>query len=125
MPLWIENGILQLFNEENIADTVDILKQNVGTIQNFLTKQVAAITNGGLSVLSTIGSMFTSWMFIGIATFFIILERRSIGRVFLEITPDNLEAYFRHIYREIQVVCVSWVRATAMLGFSIFLFTYI
>lgn len=91
LPKWIEDLIFHLFNEENISNTFDILKQNAGSIQKFLTNQVSTIADGGLSLLSSIGSMITNWMFIGIATFFIILERASIARVFLDITPGNWE----------------------------------
>lgn len=62
---------------------------------------------------------------IGITTFFIIIERNSIGQLFLNLTPNHLEGYIRKMYKKIQLVCISWIKATAILSFSIFALTYI
>lgn len=61
---------------------------------------------------------------VGIATFFMILERKSIGNLFLDITPDEWEDYIRYIFLKIQEVCLSWIKASLILSLSIFTLTY-
>lgn len=125
MPNWIKNGILYFFSEENIASTFDMIKQNAGTIQTFLTDKISTITTGGISIVSNIGSGITNIFFVGIATFFMVLERKSIGQLFLDITPDKHEDYIRYIFTRIQEVCIAWIKASLILSLSIFTLTYI
>lgn len=125
LPHWMEKWINFIFDERNINTLIDLIKQNAWTIQKFLTTQLSSITSGSVSIVSTIGSTITNWFMIGIITFFMILERNSIWEVFLNLTPEKYEDYFRRIYKKIQIVCISWIRATAILGFSIFAMTYI
>lgn len=47
--------IVNMFNEENIGNTLDVLKQNAGAIQQFLTTHAAKVANSGLSILGSIG----------------------------------------------------------------------
>ena len=42
---YIEKAILFLFGEKNIDHTFDIIKQNAGNIQSFLTSQISSITS--------------------------------------------------------------------------------
>lgn len=125
LPDFLEKLILYLFSEENINSTLDIIKQNAGSIQTFLTSQLSSITSGGLTIVSTIGSAFTNIFMIGIATFFMILERKEIGQIFLDITPDSAEDYIKYMFTKIQEVCISWIKASIILSFSIFLLTYV
>lgn len=125
LPDYLERLILYLFSEENINSTLDIIKQNAGSIQSFLTSQLSSITSGGLSIVSSIGSAFTNIFMIGIATFFMVLERRSIGQLFLDITPDHAEDYIKYMFTKIQEVCISWIKASIILSVSIFALTYI
>lgn len=125
LPDYIERLILYLFSEENIKDTLDLIKQNAGSIQSFLTSQLSSITSGGLSIVSSIGSAFTNIFMIGIATFFMVLERKSIGQLFLDITPDHAEDYIKYMFTKIQEVCISWIKASMILSLSIFTLTYI
>lgn len=124
-PSWIENWVKFIFDEKNINTVIDLIKQNAGTIQTFLTSQLSSITSWSVSIVSSIGSTITNWFMVWIITFFMILERNSIWEVFLNLTPNHLEDYFRRIYKKIQIVCISWIRATAILGFSIFIMTYV
>lgn len=110
---------------ENITNLFDLIKQNAGSIQTFLTSQISSITSGGISLVSTIGNIFTDVLFIGIATFFMVLERKSIGQIFLDVTPDDKEDHIRYLFSRVQEVCISWIKASIILSFSIFLFTYI
>ena len=125
LPDWLENAILYVVSPENINNTLDLIKQNAGSIQTFLTSQISSITSGGISIVSTIGNMFTDVLFIGIATFFMVLERKSIGQIFLDVTPDDKEDHIRYLFSRVQEVCISWIKASIILSFSIFLFTYI
>lgn len=125
LPNWLENGILYFFSEDNINATLDIIKQNAGSIQTFLTNQISSITSGGISVVSSVGTGITNIAFVGIATFFMILERHSIGQLFLDITPDHAEEYIKYIFKKIQEVCISWIKASLILSLSIFILTYI
>lgn len=52
---YIEKAVLFLFGEENINHTLDMIKQNAGSIQEFLTNQISSLTSGGISVVSTVG----------------------------------------------------------------------
>ncbi len=125
LPDFLEKLILYLFSEENINSTLDIIKQNAGSIQTFLTNQLSSITSGGLTIVSSIGSAFTNILMIGIATFFMVLERKEIGQIFLDITPDSAEEYIKYMFTKVQEVCISWIKASIILSFSIFLLTYI
>lgn len=125
LPDFVERVILYLFSEENINSTLDIIKQNAGSIQSFLTNQLTSLTSGGISIVSGIGSAITNIFMIGIATFFMVLERKDIGQIFLDITPDSAEEYIKYMFTKIQEVCISWIQASIILSFSIFILTYI
>lgn len=74
--------------------------------------------------MGNIGAGITNIAFVGIATFFMVLERRSIGELFLNITPDSAEDYIKYIFEKIQEVCISWIKASLILSLSIFVLTY-
>lgn len=74
----MENWINFIFDEKNINTLIELIKQNAGTIQKFLTNQLSTITTGSVSIVSSIGGTITNWFMIGIITFFMILERNSI-----------------------------------------------
>ncbi len=77
---YIERTILFLFWEKNIDHTFDIIKQNAGSIQSFLTSQISSIASGWLSFVSQVGWAITNWLLIAISTFLMVLERKTIGK---------------------------------------------
>lgn len=125
LPHWIEEIVVYFFKEENINNTLDLVKQNAGSIQDFLTKQLGSITTGGISIVSTVGNAFTNTLFIGIATFLMILERHNIARIFLDLLPDHEEEHAKYLFTKVQEVCVSWIKASIILSASIFVLTFL
>lgn len=122
---YLEKTILFLFWEKNIDHTFDIIKQNAGSIQSFLTNQISSITTWGLSFVSQVGWAITNWLLIGISTFLMILERRVIGKYILESVSSEKKIFLESHFKKTQQVFTSWVRAMLILSVSIFIVTYI
>lgn len=122
---YIETIINWIFAGVNIEDILGIIKQNAGSIQQFITNQVGNVTTGGISLVSTIGGTITSWVFVGISSFFMILERKDIAQFLLNIAGTKGKNYLTRNYPQIETICISWIRATAILSMSIFFMTLI
>ncbi len=122
---YIERMILLLFGEKNIDHTLDIIKQNAGNIQSFLTNQISSITSGGLTIMSQVGGVIADWTLVGIATFLMVLERKAIGTEIMRIIPENAGKYVQSHYAQIQHVFNSWMKAMLILSGSIFCITFI
>jgi predicted PurR-regulated permease PerM len=122
---YIERGILFLFWEANINHTLDIIKQNAGSIQSFLTNQITSLTTGWISFVSSVGWVVTEWALIWVTTFLMVLERKTIGKFLLNIVPNKMSTYLENHYFQIQNVGNSWIRAILILCLSIFSMTYI
>ncbi len=122
---YLEKLVLFIFWEKNIGHTLDIIKQNAWSIQTVLTNQISSLTSGSISIVSAVGGVVANWLLIGVMTFLMVLERRQIGEFILSITPPKIDAYLANHYYSVQKVCNSWIRATLILGFSIFVTTYI
>lgn len=125
LPQWLEGIILYVITPENIDQILSIIKQNAGNIQTFITNQIGTITSSGITVVSTIGGAITNWIFIGIAAFFMIIERREISQVIKNLLPEDIGQYLERNYKKIQNVCTLWIQATAILALSIGVMTYI
>ncbi len=111
--------------KENLTHTLDIIKQNAWNIQTFLTSQISSLTTGWLSLVSTVGWVFAEWILIGITAFFMIIERREIGRFIIDISPAHVDKYLQNHYIQIQWVCNAWIKASLILCLSIFVTTYV
>ncbi len=122
---YIVRAIEFMLGQENLAHTLDIIKQNAGSIQTFLTSQISSLTTWWISIVSTVGGVVAEWILIGITAFFMILERREIWRFIIDIAPDNIEKYLKNHYIQIQWVCNAWIKASLILCLSIFVTTYI
>lgn len=122
---YIEKGIEFTLGKDNIDHTLDIIKQNAGNIQSFLTNQISSITTGGISFVSTVGWVVAEWMLIGVTTFFMVLERKQVWKFILEAVPQSIGTYLRNHYHQIQDVCNAWIKASLILSVSIFVTTYI
>ena len=122
---YVERVIIFLFWERNIDHTLDIIKQNAGNIQAFLTGQISSLTSGGLMIVSQVGGAIASWVLILISTFLMVIERRAIGRYILTSTPIDLRHYVENHYAQIQHLFTAWIRGMLILSLSIFLITYI
>jgi predicted PurR-regulated permease PerM len=121
---YIEKVITLLFWSNNISHTLDIIKQNAGNIQSFLTNQITAITSNGISIVSSVGWVVAEWWLIAITSFLMVLERHRISRFILHITPEAISTYLYKHYIHIQHVCNAWIKATLILSGSIFIVTY-
>lgn len=122
---YIERAIVFTLWRDNIDHTFDIIKQNAGNIQTFLTTQITSITTGGISFVSTVWWVVAEWFLIAITTFFMVLERKRIGDFILEAVPDNITVYLNKHYYQIQDVCTAWIKASLILSVSIFATTFI
>ncbi len=122
---YIEKAIQFTLWKDNIDHTFDIIKQNAGNIQLFLTNQITSLTTWGLSLVSTVWWVVAEWVLIGITAFFMIIERKQIGKFILDIAPTNIDKYLSNHYTQIQHVCNSWIKASLILCLSIFVTTYI
>jgi predicted PurR-regulated permease PerM len=122
---YIERGILFLFGSNNISHTLDIIKQNAGNIQLFLTNQISTLTTNGISIVSSVWGVVAEWGIIAVMSFLMVLERKAIGGFILNIAPENMSHYLHTHYIHIQKVCNAWIKATLILSGSIFLTTYI
>ncbi len=122
---YVERLINFLFWKANFEHVLDIIKQNAGNIQSFVTTQISSLTTGGISIVSTVWGVLTEWLLIGMITFFMVLERASIGRFILSAAPKNIEVYLKNHYIQIQGVCNAWIKSSLLLSLSIFIITYI
>lgn len=122
LPGFIESFIVENLNVDNL---ISILKENVGSIQSFLTNQVSSITSGGISIMSSVWGFITDTILIGIMTFFIVLERHALSQVILNLAPNTTALYLKRRYGAIQDICSTWIKATLLLGLCIFVLTYI
>lgn len=121
LPSFIEKGVLLLFWENNIQHTLDIIKQNAGNIQSFVTNQVASVTNGSISLIGSLGGTVITWGLTLVTTFLMVLERKSLGNFILQISPRSIDRYLKTHYEAIQNVTTSWIKATLTLWCFIFL----
>ncbi|GAB0175068.1 MAG: AI-2E family transporter [Candidatus Altimarinota bacterium] len=121
---YIERAILFLFGEKNIDHTFDIIKQNAGNIQSFLTSQISSITSGGISIMSQVGGAITNWLLIAISTFLMILERKSIGKYIIDSVSLEKKNFLNTHFAKTQQVFTAWMRAMLILSISIFIVTY-
>lgn len=122
---YIEKTILFLFGEKNIDHTFDIIKQNAGSIQSFLTSQISSITTWGLSIVTQVGWAITNWLLIGISTFLMILERKRIGKYILDSVSKEKKEFLSIHFAKTQLVFTAWMRAMLILSISIFGVTYV
>ncbi len=76
-------------------------------------------------MVSSVGNMLVNIVFIGIATFFMVLERHEIGNMLLNILPTPISTYLDKNFSRMQTVTISWIKATLILSVSIFAMTYI
>jgi predicted PurR-regulated permease PerM len=114
-----------LFGEQYIDQTLDIIKQNMGNIQSFLTTQIGSITSGGITLVGQLGGVIATWLIVMVSTFFMVIERHSIGRFILTIAPKNISEYLERNYTKFQDVFSAWIKAMFVLSLSIFITTYI
>lgn len=121
---YIEKGILFLFGEQNIDHTLDIIKQNAGNIQLFLTSQISSITSWGLTIMSQVWGIITEWILIGTITFLLVLEREAIAKYGLWMLSEKHQKQARDLYKTIENVFQTWLKAMLILSGSIFLLTY-
>lgn len=122
---YIERTILFLFWEKNIDHTFDIIKQNAGSIQSFLTSQISSITSGWLSFVSQVGWAITNWLLIAISTFLMVLERKTIWKYIIESVSKEQGAFLTVHFAKTHLVFTAWMRAMLILSISIFAVTYI
>ena len=122
---YIERAILLLFWEKNIDHILDIIKQNAGNIQSFLTTQISSITSGGFTIMSQVGGVIADWTLIGISTFLMVLERKTIGNELMSIIPTAARKYVANHFLQIQHVFTTWMKAMLILSGSIFCITFI
>lgn len=122
---YIEQAILFLFNENNIDQTLSFIRDNAGSIQSVVTKQLSSLTTGGFQVLSSVGGVFFNWVLIAVMTFSMALERKSIGQFILDVLPNTIEWYIVEHYQEVQKTLNAWIKAMLSLSLSIFFITYI
>ena len=99
---YIEKIIIFVFWEGNIGHTLDIIKQNAGSIQSIITTQIWSLTSGGLSIVSAVGWVVANWALVGITTFLMILERKEIGQFIIDISPKGIDRYMKahYLYRK-------------------------
>jgi predicted PurR-regulated permease PerM len=121
---YLEKTILFLFGEKNIDHTLDIVKQNAGSIQSFLSSQVSHLTSSGISIVSAVGGTITTWLLIAISTFLMILERKNIGRYIKDSLPERKKSTIENAYEKTHHVFHAWIRAMLILSVSIFTITY-
>lgn len=122
---YIEKVVTFLLSGRNIDHTLDIIKQNAGNIQTFLTTQISSLTSGGLTIVSQVGGAIASWILVVISTFLMVIERKKIGAYILASTPRDLRLYVEDHYAQIQHLFTAWIRGMLILSLSIFIITYI
>lgn len=122
---YIEKWVLFIFWENNIDNTLNIIKQNAGNIQTFITNQISSITSGGFTLVTNVGGVITEWFLIGITTFLMVLERKSIAKYIITSLPVKAHTYVEKHYSQLQNVFNSWIKWMLILSSSIAIITYI
>ncbi|MBP6981298.1 AI-2E family transporter [Candidatus Gracilibacteria bacterium] len=122
---YIEKAVTLVLGQNNIEHTLDLIKQNAGSIQSFFTGQISNITSGGFSFVSNLGGLISDWVMVGITTFLMVLERKKIGKYIITSLPPESHKYVSKHYGQIQNVFTSWMKGMLFLSMSIFIITYI
>ncbi len=122
---YIEQTISHIIQPENIGNILKFIQENSNSIQSFLTSQVSHVTAGSVSIIWSVGWALTQIVFIGIASFFMVLERKNIAILFLDILPKDGWLYLKRHFTQMQKVCNSWIKATMLLSLTIFTMTYL
>jgi predicted PurR-regulated permease PerM len=117
---YIERGLDFVIGRVKLESVLTMIKDNAGTIQTFITTQVKSITSGGISIIGNVGSALTETIFIAIMTFLMVLERRSVGKLILDIAPENVRNYLVRHYGDVGHILTSWIRGQIRLGVIIF-----
>jgi predicted PurR-regulated permease PerM len=117
---YIERGLDFVIGRVQLESVLTMIKDNAGTIQTFITTQVKSITSGGISIIGNVGSALTETIFIAIMTFLMVLERRSVGKLILDIAPENVRNYLVRHYGDVGHILTSWIRGQIRLGVIIF-----
>ncbi len=58
---YIESILIQLSAGINIESILTLVRENAGSIQAFITKQIGTVTNNGISLVGSIGGTITNW----------------------------------------------------------------
>jgi predicted PurR-regulated permease PerM len=117
---YIERGLDFVIGRVQLESVLTMVKDNAGTIQTFITTQVSSITSGGISIIGNVGSALTEAIFIAIMTFLMVLERRSVGKLILDIAPERVRTYMIRHYADVGHILTSWIRGQIRLGVIIF-----
>ncbi len=122
---YIEKAVTLVLGQNNIEHTLDLIKQNAGSIQSFFTGQISNITSGWFSFVSNLWGLISDWVMVGITTFLMVLERKKIGKYIITSLPPESHKYVSKHYGQIQNVFTSWMKWMLFLSMSIFIITYI
>lgn len=122
---YIEKVVTLVLGQNNIEHTLDLIKQNAGSIQSFFTGQISNITSGWFSFVSNLWWLISDWVMVGITTFLMVLERKNIGKYIITSLPATSHKYVSRHYGQIQNIFTSWMKWMLFLSMSIFIITYI
>ena len=127
---WVEAFHLPWFlqsfvNTSNLEDMFAILQSNAKDIQSFLTNQATNITSGTLNIGASVFNFLSAFIFVGIMTFFLVLDRKSVGSLIVNILPENIGTYLERRFVQIEEILSSWIRWQGILWLSIMTLTYI
>ena len=122
---YIEKVVTLVLGQNNIEHTLDLIKQNAGSIQSFFTGQISNITSGWFSFVSNLWGLISDWVMVGITTFLMVLERKNIGKYIITSLPATSHKYVSRHYGQIQNIFTSWMKWMLFLSMSIFIITYI
>lgn len=101
------------------------MQANIKEIQLFLTEQAKNITTGTFNIGSSVIGFISTFIFVGITTFLLVLDRKAVGNFVLDILPESAARYCTVKFREIEEILGSWIRGQIVLGFSIYITTLI
>jgi predicted PurR-regulated permease PerM len=78
LPYVVERGLTFLVGENKVEGIFNLLQANAKEIQAFLAEQAKNITSGTVNIGSSVIGFLSTFIFVGIATFLLVLERREV-----------------------------------------------
>lgn len=114
-----------LLSKEKSAASTSALLGNIDSIQSFAQKWFWQVSNLWLSFASGVTSGIVYAILFILVTFFTLLERKQVLKLFFRTLPHNLSQYFKHREDAVSNAVHSWLKGQLKLSWLMFLINLI
>jgi predicted PurR-regulated permease PerM len=125
LPDYIINHMKWILQYVDLNNVFDVLKNHFSSIWSFIITNLSSIAFSWAWLVSSV----TSWLFniimIIIFTFFIVLERKNIRKIFYEVLPKNTSLYLKKREGDIVHNLYHWLKWQLILSLSMFTLSFL